>query len=117
MAASRATTRRLRALAAALAPRSAPTAAPKPLAASGGGGAAFAPRLPDSPPSFRAGQEREATDFFDVYGFAILEEAHSPEECAPVPRSPPRPTQPQPPTTQQAQLSNLGGRRATGWRT
>ena len=102
------TTRRLRGLAAALAPRSAPTAAPRPLGASGGGGAAFAPRLPDSPPSFRAGQEREATDFFDVYGFAILEEAHSPEECAPAPRSP---------NPSQAQLSNLGGRRGTGWRT
>ena len=111
MAAARAN-RRLRALAAALAPRSPPTAAPvKSLTASaGGGGAAFAPRLPDSPPSFRAGQEREATDFFDVYGFAILEEAHSPEECAPAPR--PHPTHPS-----QAQLSNLGGRRGTGWRT
>ena len=110
MAAARAN-RRLRALAAALAPRSPPTAAPKPREASGGGGAAFAPRLPDSPPSFRAGQqEREAADFFDVYGFAILEEAHSPEECAPAPR--PHPTHPS-----QAQLSNLGGRRGTGWRT
>ena len=111
MAAARAN-RRLRALAAALAPRSPPTAAPKPREASGGGGAAaFAPRLPDSPPSFRAGQEeREAAEFFDVYGFAILEEAHSPEECAPAPR--PHPTHPS-----QAQLSNLGGRRGTGWRT
>ena len=110
MAAARAN-RRLRALAAALAPRSPPTAAPKPLEASGGRAAAFAPPLPDSPPSFRAGQEeREAAEFFDVYGFAILEEAHSPEECAPAPR--PHPTHPS-----QAQLSNLGGRRGTGWRT